>query len=117
MAILSGEIITRVIKWGKRPADIKSYRKWPKNMLPYLERQFYLHPREMASLQYISCPGWLGRLPVHYIRLYDRIMADQQNIVIKHHSDLDKYPDLIRFEGHIFSGGKIYLRKKRVHIN
>ena len=117
MAILSGALISKVIEWGKRPADRKSYQKWPKNMLPYLEKEFYLHPREMASLHYVGRQGSLRGLPVHYVRLYDRVMADQQGLVIRHHGDLDKYPELIRFEGYIFRDGKVYLHKKRVHVN
>jgi len=117
MAILRGALISKVIEWGKRPADRKSYRKWPKNMLPYLEKEFYLHPREMASLECIGRPGSLGGLPVFYVRLYDRITVDQEGIVIKFFSDLDRHPDLIRFEGHISNDGKVYLRKKRVHVN
>ena len=117
MAVRSALLLSRMVNWHKKPVDKPVHIRWPKNMLPYLEKNFRLHPKEMALLQCVQHPGSLRGLPISFVRLYDRMAAQQQRIVIRNYGDLDSNPDLIQFEGHIFQDGKVYLRKKQVHVN
>lgn len=117
MAGRSALLLDKMIGWHRKPEGKTGQAKWPKNVLPYLEKQFRLHPKEMASLQYVQRQGSLRGLPIHYVRLYNRIAAQQQNTAIKNYHDLDDHPELIEFEGHIFQDGKIYLRRMQVYVN
>ena len=117
MAGRSALLFDKMIGWHRKPEGKTGQAKWPKSILPYLERQFRLHPKEMALLQYVQRQGSLRGLPIHHVRLYDRVAAQRQNMVIKDYNDLDQCPELIQFEGHIFQDGKIYLRRTQVYVN
>lgn len=117
MAVRSALLLSKMIVWHRRPAGKTGNNKWPKHMLSYLEKQFHLHPKEMALMQCVQHQGSLRGLPISNVRLYDRVVAQQQNMAIKDYHDLDDHPELIRFEGHIFQDGKVYLRSTQVYVN
>jgi len=112
MAANLESVLSRVVEWSKKSVERNDYVQWPTNMLPYLEREFHLLPKDMAALQCVGRRGALGGLPVNFVRVCNRAMAREQGIIIKGYHDLDKHPELVLFEGHMFKGGTVHLRKK-----
>jgi len=105
-------VLTRVFGLGKKPMERNDYVQWPANMLPYLEKEFHLLPKDMAALLCVGRRGSLRGLPVNFVRVCNRATAHEQGIIIRGYHDLDKHPELVLFEGHIFKGGTMHLRKK-----
>ena len=87
--------------------------QWPENVLAYLEKKFWLLPRDMVALRCVRRRGSFGGLPANFIRICDQAMACEQGIIIKGYRDLDKHPDLVLFEGHIFQDGTVHLRRRK----
>jgi hypothetical protein len=120
MAIPGESLLNKVVGWGKWSAERNSRVQWPANVLDYLEKEFRLLPKDMATLRCVSSHmESFGGQPARFIRVFDSATAYKQNISIKSYHDLDKHPGLILFEGHIFNGGTVYLRSKesqRYHI-
>lgn len=120
MAILGESLLIKVVGWGKRSAERNGREQWPANVLDYLEKEFRLLPKDMATLRCVSHREPFGRQPARLIRLFDWAAAYQQNIIIRSYHNLDKHPEFVMFEGHIFNGGPVYLRSKesqRYHRN
>ena len=110
MITLVHTMMSEVIGRGRKSARSDFCVQWPRNVLPYLEERFHLLPKEMAKLQCVGCRGSVGRLPVVLIRIWDRAEAYQRGITVKRYQDLDGYPELMRFEGHVFRDGLVHLR-------
>ena len=112
MASRFESLLSKVGQWGRKAAEGNEYVQWPQNMLPYLEKRFHLLPKDMAALHCVRHRGILERSPVNFVRLYNRAMAHEQDIIVKSYYDLDEYPELVLFEGYIFKGGTVHLKKK-----
>ncbi len=113
MTILVESLLSKVTGWGKRSAESNSRIQWPENMLDYLEKEFRLLPKDMATLRCIGHRESFGRLPARSVRIFDWAAAYKQSIIIKNYRDLDKHPELVQFEGHVSAGGTVYLRRKQ----
>lgn len=66
----------------------------------------------MAALQCVVQRGSLGGLPVNFVRLCDRTMTHERRVNVKSYRDLDKHPELVLYEGHIFKEGIVHLKKR-----
>jgi hypothetical protein len=77
-------------------------------MLDYLERKYQLSPQDMLNLRAVYSESWLGNMPACFMRIYDRRAL---NDCIKTYSDLENYPDLILYNGHILGNGFVYVTK------
>ena len=77
-------------------------------LLDYLERKYQLCPQDMLNLKVVYSGGHLGNLPAYLVRIYDRRAST--NFVRTYH-DLDNYPHLILYYGHILKDGFVYIAK------
>ena len=80
-------------------------------LLDYLESKYQLLPREMLSLRAVRSKGWLGNIPVYFIRIYDREESVRNSIHVKTYHDLDKQPALILYSGYILENDSVYITK------
>lgn len=112
MAILGESLLSKVVGWSKRSSERNSRVQWPAHVLDYLEKEFRLLPKDMATLRCVSYRESFGRQPARLIRVFDWAAACKQNIIIRSYYDLDRHPEFVLFEGHIFNSGVVYLRSK-----
>ena len=114
MVTLLESLLGKAARWGSWLAEGHGHVQWPENVLDYLEKEFHLLPKEMAALQYVERRRSIGRLHAHFIRVCDRVVAQERGISIRGYRDLDKYPELVLFEGYVLEGGLVHLRKKEI---
>lgn len=77
-------------------------------LLDYLERKYQLRPQDMLNLKVVYSGGHLGNLPAYLVRIYDRRASTN---FVKTYHDLDNYPQLILYYGHILKDGFVYIAK------
>jgi len=116
MTLYFESLLSKVVGWCKQSTERNDCVHWPDNVLPYLEKEFRLLPKDMLSLRSVSCPGLFGGMPVNLVRLCDRAKAYEQGIIVKGYYDLDKHPELVLFEGYILKSGTVHLRKKELTV-
>jgi hypothetical protein len=75
-------------------------------LLDYLERKYQLSPQDMLNLMAVYTGGHLGNLPAYFVRIYDKRTL---NNLVKNYHDLDNYPNLIQYNGHILKDGFTYI--------
>ena len=109
---LFGTLRNKVDVWGRRSATRKVRVQWPENMLDYLEREFHLLPKDMVALRCVRRRGSFGGVPASFVRICDEVRASERGVTVRSYRDLDKYPELVLFEGHVFPGGTVYLEKR-----
>ena len=114
MATFFDSLLRQIAGWGKRSAERNGHRRLPENVEAHLRREFRLLPTDTVDLRCVKRGGLFSVYAVQYVRIFDRAKAHEQGVVIKGYSDLDKYPELMLFEGHIFDCGMVHLTKKKV---
>ncbi len=114
MATLFELLLNRVDGWGRGSARRKHRVQWPENMLDYLEKEFHLLPKDMVALRCVRRRGSFGGVPANFVRICDQVTASERGIMVRGYRDLDKHPELVLFEGHVFSGGMVCLKKREV---
>lgn len=105
-------LLSKVTFWGQHLTSINGYAQWPENVLPYLENKFHLLPKDMVYLQCTRYQKARNSMPMSFIRIFDRVKAYEQGVMIKQYHNLDEHPELVLFEGHILKSGAVYLKKK-----
>jgi len=108
----SKSLLSKVAALGKRSVGGNGHGRLPGNVLAYLEREFHLLPKDMLTLRCIGRRGSIAGSPTMFIRIFD-YTASERDIAVKDYRDLDKHPKLVLFEGHVFGGGVVYLKKNR----
>lgn len=110
MVKLNKSLLTELVNQCKTIKGKKDRVQWPERVLDYLERNFYLLPKDLVALRYVWRKGLFGELPTRYIIIYDHERACEHGIVIKGYHDLDNYPDLVLFRGNVFPNGIVQLK-------
>jgi hypothetical protein len=73
-------------------------RQIPEWAYRYIVVHLKADPDRVSKLQCVEEPDYLGDRPVHLIRIFDPDAA--QGAEIRDYASLDRYPELILYEGH-----------------
>ena len=111
MINIFGWLLNKTAKSSKGPARRNGHL--PKGVCAHLEKQYQLSPEGMATFRCVECRGTFGGEPVKLLRVFDCAKAQEQGVVIRKYADLDKYIELVVFEGQSFRDGKTYLDRKK----
>ena len=85
----------------------------PENVQTYLQREFRLSAEDMRPLRCIRRGGSFAGYPVTFIRIFDGERAYVDGQIIRDYRDLDRHPEFMLFEGHVFRDGIVCLNKKK----
>ena len=79
----------------------------------YMERKFDLIPEYLQQLRCFEHQGVFKEKPVTYLRIFSPWLAKERGVVPTSYADLDRYPELILYEGHIAENGEVYVADRR----
>lgn len=80
-------------------------------ILSHLEEEHRVAPEEMLSFRCLILPGYFGGFPVNGVRVYNYRESYKKGVIINNYHDLNKYPELIAYEGYILHTGLVHLRR------
>ena len=86
-------------------------KHWPANVLNILETKYHLRPKELVRLWYVRHRVLSNKRRQDSLLIYDRAKAHDQKISIRRASDFYKYPELLRYKGHIGSNGDVKIEE------
>ena len=88
-------------------------KKLPRSINDYMRQRFGVLPEYLESLRCFELEGEVCDKKVIRYRIYSPSKAQQQKIVIAKLLDLEKYPDMLLYEGYIDKEGKAYVADRR----
>ena len=101
--------------WGRRSPKRNDHWQLPENVKSYLEKEYHLNPQDISNVRCVKQHGSFVGSPVQYIRIFNGTVKGTQvnDISYKY---LDKHPELVMYEGHIYmtsrAKGLVYLKKQ-----
>ncbi len=84
----------------------------PANVQDYLARSFHLRPEELACLRWVGRKESFNGEPSNHVLIFNETMANKDGLAVKSFDDLANHPELVLFEGRIFSGRAMDFEKK-----
>ena len=97
---------------AKKPGG-NGHKRLPEDLHDHLRKEFRLTGEDMASFCCVCQQGKFAGLPVRYVRIFDHNSASKLGTTVAKYTDLDKKPELVLFDGHIFKSGAVCLNKKK----
>ena len=88
-------------------------RRLPKGIYDYLKKRFLLKDDYVKRLRCFEYAGAVGEKQVTRVTIFSLDDIMKKYLEIKNRSDLEKYRDLILFEGYIDTEGKAYAADRR----
>jgi len=88
-------------------------RKLSPQVKAYMEHKFDLIPEYLSELRCFQHQGLLKEKPVTYLRIFNPWLAKERGIEPKAYADLDRYPELVLYEGHVAENGEVYMADRR----
>lgn len=79
----------------------------------YMERKFDLIPEYLHDLRCFEHQGVFKEKPVTCLRVFSPWRTKERGIEPMAYADLDRYPELILYEGHIAQNGEVYVADRR----
>ena len=79
----------------------------------YMERKFDLIPEYLQQLRCFEHQGVFKEKPVTYLRIFSPWRTKERGVNPMAYADLDRYPELILYEGHIAENGEVYVADRR----
>jgi hypothetical protein len=88
-------------------------RKLSPQVKAYMERKFDLIPEYLQQLRCFEHQGVFKENPVIYLRIFSPWRTKERGVTPMAYADLDRYPELILYEGHIAENGAVYVADRR----
>lgn len=92
-------------------------RRLTKQMQDYLRRHFMLKESYLNELKYFEDDSVFQDQPVKRIHVFQDQLAHKQKLIITNASDLKLHPEVLVFEGHINTEGKVYFADRRIAMH
>jgi hypothetical protein len=88
-------------------------RKLSPQVKAYMEHKFDLIPEYLSELRCFQHQGLFKEKPVTYLRIFNPWHTKERGVALMAYDDLDRYPELILYEGHIAENGEVYVADRR----
>ena len=88
-------------------------RKLSKQVREYMGRRFLLLPEYLDLLRCFEYVDVINGKPVRAFCIFSPYRAKERNIVIRSIHELNRYPELLFFQGHMDSQGIVYVADRR----
>lgn len=88
-------------------------RKLPKPVHEYMRHRFMLLPEYLNALRCFECDGLVKEKPVRRILIFNPHRVKEQRLKISTLPDLERYHDMLLYEGYLDSQGKAYVADRR----
>ena len=88
-------------------------KKLSPQLKAYMERKFDLIPEYLHDLRCFEHQGVFKEKPVTCLRIFSPWRTKERGIEPMAYADLDRYPELILYEGHIAQNGEVYVADRR----
>jgi len=88
-------------------------KKLPKPVYDYMKHRFIFMEEYLDTLRCFEFDGLVNGKEVTCVRIFSPRQARDRHIVINNRPDLDKYENMLLFEGHIDRQGNAYVADRR----
>ncbi len=88
-------------------------KKLSPQLKAYMERKFDLIPEYLHDCRCFEQQGICKEKPVTCLRVFSPWRTKERGIEPMAYADLDRYPELILYEGHIAQNGEVYVADRR----
>lgn len=78
-----------------------------------MHKRFLLTPDFLKMLRCFEYEGMVGDRKVSRVSIFSSADATEKSLVLKTRHDLEKYPDMILFEGYVDKQGNAYAADRR----
>lgn len=87
-------------------------KQLPKNVQDYLTENFHLRQEDLIPLQWVVRKELFDGDPANFVRIYDGTKCHEKGLPVNEFTDLDNHPEMVLFEGHVFTGKTMDLQRK-----
>jgi hypothetical protein len=81
-----------------------------------MTRRFYLLPEYLDLLRCFEYEGLVNQKRVRCIRIFSPNKVREHHLSITTNQDLEQHPEMLLFEAHIDSQGKVYVADRRAPL-
>ena len=92
-----------------RTSSTNTNQKLPNAVRTALVTRYQVDPREVDGLRWIEKPGTIGDEGVRLVRIFEPRALIIGAPSIRTYADLDSYPEVVHFHGHIDDKNALYL--------